>query len=744
MSNATKKDGVPAYFFHQGTNYKAYEFMGSHPTKIKGADGVVFRVWAPNAKEVSVVGDFNKWDEKANPMVKISDHGVWEGFALQLQQYETYKYSILTEKDKRLLKADPYAYHMQTRPESASKYYDLGHFDWKDEKWMEKRRMKNHLSEPLNVYEVHIASWKQYEDGNFFDYRKFADEIVAYVGDMGYTHIELMPITEYPFDGSWGYQVTGYFAATSRYGTPNDLMYLVDKCHENNIGVIMDWVPGHFPKDAQGLYEFDGTQCYEYQDIQKREHPHWGTRIFDFGRPEVRCFLISSAMFWVEKFHMDGIRVDAVASILYLDYGKEKWEWSPNIHGGNENLEAIDFLRKLNTAVLSEYNDVMMIAEESSSWPLVTSPPYVNGLGFNFKWNMGWMNDMISYMSLDPLFRAYNHDKLTFSMMYAFSENYLLPLSHDEVVHGKCSLLNKMPGEYIQKFAGLRTFYGYMMAHPGKKLLFMGQEFGQVIEWNFEKELDWHLLAYDSHKKLQNFVRDLNHFYLENQPMWEIDDSWDGFQWLVPDDSKQSVIAFRRTDDKGSDVIVVCNFTPIERDSYRIGIPEEKNYEIAISSNDVKYGGTQVVEPMLIQSEEEPMHGKANSIVLNIPPMSVLYLKPSFVKVAKKTRKSPKTKQEVVEVSIQELSRTDTPEDATVQAPQEKPKRTRKAAASTKTKDSEKPASSKQASEKPKRTKKAKEPEAPKPKRTTKTVAAEAATETKTPAKRTKKTAGEE
>lgn len=646
MNNLNKKDEMPVFFFHQGTNYKAYEFLGSHAATRKKVAGVVFRVWAPNAKEVCVVGDFNEWTHGTHPMEKLSEQGIWECFIPGIKQYDLYKYSILTQADVTILKTDPYAYHCQTRPGDASMFYDLGKYPWKDQKWMEKRRMQNHISQPLNIYETHLGSWRRYEDGNFFDYRKFADEIVPYISDMGYTHLEVMPVTEYPYDGSWGYQVTGYFAATSRYGTPKDLMYLIDKCHENNIGVIMDWVPCHFPKDAQGLYEFDGTQCYEYKDAQKREHPHWGTRIFDFGRPEVQCFLISSAMFWVEKYHMDGIRVDAVASMLYLDYGKERWEWTPNIHGGNENLEAVDFLQKLNTAVLGEFPDVMMIAEESSSWPLVTKPPYVNGLGFNFKWNMGWMNDILSYCSLDPIFRSFNHDKITFSMMYAFSENYVLPLSHDEVVHGKCSLINKMPGEYNQKFAGLRTLYGYMMSHPGKKLLFMGQEFGQVIEWNFEKELDWQLLGYESHRKLQTFVRDLNHFYLENPPLWEIDDSWDGFQWLVHDDNTQCIISLRRTDDQGNDVIVVCNFTPVERENYRIGIPEEKYYEIVLNSDDVKYGGTGIPDNKVIECEEISMHGKANSIVLDIPPMSVMYLKPSKKQPVKKSRK-PATKSSI-------------------------------------------------------------------------------------------------
>ena len=733
-----KKDEVPIYLFHQGTNYKAYEFLGSHSSKRKGVSGAVFRVWAPHALSVSVVGDFNNWDRANDPMEKISENGLWEVFIPQIKQYDMYKYSIETPTGDILLKTDPYAYHMQTRPESASRFYELGKYAWKDQAWMEKRKLQNHVGEPINIYEVNLGSWRQYENGEFFDYRKMADEMVVYVKEMGYTHIELMPITEYPYDPSWGYQVTGYFAATSRYGTPKDLMYFINKFHENNIGVIIDWVPAHFPKDEQGLYEFDGSQCYEYQDPQKREHPHWGTRIFDFGRPEVQSFLISSAMFWVDKFHVDGLRVDAVASMLYLDYGRESWEWTPNVHGGNENLEAVEFLKKLNSAVLGEHADVLMIAEESSAWPLVTKPPYVGGLGFNFKWNMGWMNDMLSYISLDPIYRAYNHDKLTFSMMYAFSENYVLPLSHDEVVHGKCSLINKMPGEYSQKFAGMRTLFGYMMAHPGKKLLFMGQEFGQFIEWNFEKELDWQLLSYESHRKLQTFVKDLNHFYLENSAMWEIDDSWDGFQWLVHDDNTQNVVIFRRTNDEGDDVIAICNFAPVERDGYRFGIPEQKNYEIVLNSDDIRYGGTGIPEKEVILSEKIAMHGKANSIAVDIPPMSVMYLKPSSIQPEdeqekiidlealteqpnaepvveakpKRTRKkaAPKAEEESVEAPVEAKPKrtrkkaAPKAEEESAEAPAEaKPKRTRKKAASKAEEESaEAPAEAK-----PKRTRKA-------------------------------------
>ena len=630
MSTKTTKkhseNDVPLYLFHEGSNSNAYEYFGSHR---KNKNTVVFRVWAPDAKNVSVTGDFNNWSETENPMKPLKNSGgVWEAEIKNIKPYDMYKYCITAADGRTLMKCDPYGFHMETRPGTATKYYEIDDcYEWHDEKWVEGRNGKNIYESPVNIYEIHAGSWKQYDDGNFYSYRALADSLVPYVKKMGYTHIEFMPLTEYPFDGSWGYQVTGYFAATSRYGEPKDLMYLVDKCHENGIGVILDWVPAHFPKDANGLYEFDGGPLYEYSDPRKGEHYGWGTRVFDFGKNEVRSFLMSSASFWLKKYHLDGIRIDAVASMLYLDYDRKDGEWVPNKNGGNENLEAVEFLQKLNENIFRDFPYAMMIAEESTSWPMVTKPVFSGGLGFNFKWNMGWMNDILRYFSLDGFFRKYNHDCITFSLFYAFSENFVLPISHDEVVHGKKSLIDKMPGSYDEKFAGVRAFLGYMMAHPGKKLMFMGQEFGQFIEWNYEKGLDWLLLDYPKHRALQNYFKKINEFYKANPAFWQIDYSWEGFSWISSDDKDNSVIAFRRIDEKGKEIIVVCNFTNVERCDYRIGIPKKGAYKIAFNSDDVEFGGEGKGNKGKLKTESINMHGFEQSISLDLPPMSAIYIK---------------------------------------------------------------------------------------------------------------------
>lgn len=616
---------VPIYLFKQGNNFEAQRFFGAHFETRGETTGVCFRVWAPRAKSVSVVGDFNSWVPGATAMRNIDpEGGIWECWVSGMAQFDIYKYCITTQEDELLFKADPYAFHAETRPANCSKVYDLSGYEWHDDAWNHAKAKINPIQSPMNIYEMHAGSWRTYEDGNPYDYRKLAQELVPYLKHMNYTHVELLPVMEYPFDGSWGYQVTGYFAPTSRYGTPDDFKYFVDYCHQAGIGVIMDWVPAHFPKDAFGLYRFDGTNCYEDQNPLRAEHKEWGTMVFDYGRGEVQSFLISNALFWLEEYHIDGLRVDAVASMLYLDYNRRDGEWAPNKDGGKENLEAITFLQKLNTEVFARHPHALMIAEESTAWPKVSHPVTDGGLGFNFKWNMGWMHDMLDYMSTDPLFRKGRHNNITFSLTYAFSENFILPLSHDEVVHGKCSLLNKMPGDYEEKFQNLRAFYGYMMTHPGKKLVFMGGEFGQFIEWDFTKELDWFLLEYDKHRQLQDYVRDLNHFYLAHPALWQNDNDWHGFQWIACDDNSQSVISFRRVDAKGKEVVVVCNFCPVTREHYCIGAAKAGTYIPVLSSDDVKYGGTGTpLKP--VKAKAKPMHGLKYSIELTLPPLSTVY-----------------------------------------------------------------------------------------------------------------------
>ena len=624
-----KKSAAPAAekrseLFYSGRDCRAFDYMGAHPFVQDGEQGYLFRVYAPEAEKVSVMGEFNDWNRNADYMTR-DEQGIWEKFIPNIPEYAAYKYSVWAKSGDVFDKSDPYGFHFETRPGNATKAYDLDGYEWGDASWLDWRKKHLPYSNPVNIYECHLGSWKMHEDGNFYSYRQLADELVPYVKEMGYTHIEFMPLTEYPFDGSWGYQVIGYFAATSRYGTPKDLMYLIDKAHQAGLGIIMDWVPAHFPKDGCGLVEFDGSHLYEYADPLKMEHKEWGTRVFDYGKVSTRNLLFSSAMFWIEKFHMDGLRVDAVASMLYLDYNRQG-EWRPNVHGGRENLEAVDFLRLLNEYILTDHPDVMMIAEESTAWPMVTKPGYDGGLGFNFKWNMGWMNDMLCYCSADPFFRKDMHDKITFSFMYAFSENYILPLSHDEVVHGKCSLISKMPPPYENQFGGLRALYGYMAAHPGKKMLFMGGEFAQFSEWAYQRGLDWMLLDYPAHRQMQAYVKALNHFYLATPQLWEQDTDWRGFEWISHEDNRNNIIAFRRVAKDGSNIVVVVNFSPEEQQEYRIGVPITGTYEEIFTSDKTEFGGSGMANGKL-KTENKPMHGQEQSIVLKIPRFGVLFLK---------------------------------------------------------------------------------------------------------------------
>ena len=621
----TEKD-MQLYLFNQGTYYHAYELLGCHFDKNKKSQGAFFRVWAPNAKKVNLVGDFNGWNNTSHPMKKLNKGGVWEVYVEKVSTYDKYKYEITSKDGRVFLKADPYAFYQETNGRTASMVYDIEGYKWQDKKYLELKNKKDIYSSPMNIYEVNFLSWRRGENYEYYTYNKLTEELIPYVKEMGYTHIEIMPITEYPFDGSWGYQVTGYFAITSRLGTPQEFMHFVDECHKNNIGVILDWVPAHFPKDDFGLIDFDGKHLYENAGWDRKEHKSWGTRRFDYGREEVQSFLISSAMFFLKKYHIDGLRVDAVASMLYLDYDKKPGEWIPNSKGGKENLEAIAFLQKLNAAVFREFPNALMIAEESTAWPLVTKPTNIGGLGFNFKWNMGWMNDMLEYIKIDPWFRKGSHNKLTFSLFYAFSENFILPISHDEVVHGKGSLMGRMYGDYNQKFDGYRAFLSYMMAHPGKKLTFMGIEFGQFKEWDNGMGIDFCLLDFDKHKKLQNFVKDLNNFYKNTPALYEDDFSWNGFKWLIPDDNEQNIVAFIRKDKKGNELTCVINFSPEKRDNYKVGV-EGGKYDIVFNSALSCYGGALDKKISKISSKKIAMHGYENCVELNIPSFGAIFLK---------------------------------------------------------------------------------------------------------------------
>ena len=625
--SAEKLNQLPVYLFHQGTNYYSYNFLGSHIICSGEKAGVVFRVWAPKANSIHVVGNFNNWQKNESfKMKKISNSGVWELFVDNITIGELYKYLITTEGFKDIYKSDPYAFSSQTMTETASIVYDVDNYKWNDDNWLEYKKSINMYELPINIYELNLSSWKRKSDGTLYSYYEIALGLIPYIKEHNYTHIELMPIMEHPYDGSWGYQLSGYFAPTKRFGEPNDFKYLIDECHRNGIGVILDWVPAHFPKDAHGLYEFDGKPLFEYEDVQIRENKSWGTLKFDYGKPEVQSFLISNAIFWLEVYHVDGLRVDAVSSMLYLDYDKKEGEWTPNIYGGNENLQAISFFRNLNEAVFKFHPNTLMIAEESTSWPMVTKPVYLGGLGFNFKWNMGWMNDMLDYMCTDPFLRKYKQKNITFSLHYAFNENFILPLSHDEVVHGKKSLIDKMPGTYEEKFANVRVLLSYMMSHPGKKHNFMGYEIGQFIEWNYEKELDWFLLKYEYHKKLNDYIKDLNDFYLKSNELWEIDFSWNGFKWIANDDFEQNIIAFKRIDKKRNEMIVVVNFSPVRRDNYLIGA-EEGIYNEVFNSDNINYGGSGAGNNGIIISEYKPMHGFDSSISLTLPPLATIFLK---------------------------------------------------------------------------------------------------------------------
>ena len=740
------------YLFHQGTNYHAYEMLGAHFVESDGKKGVRFAVWAPHAKSISVVGDFNEWDTRVNPMTRGRDGEIWEVFVPGIEEGAIYKYAIEPQwGGPRIMKADPYGFYAEKKPNTASRVYDLSKYEWKDGDWFEQKKKESSYERPMLTYEVHAGSWRRTKDGEYLSYRDLADQLIDYVKKMNYTHIEFMPLCEHPFDGSWGYQITGYYAVTSRFGTPDDFRYLVDKAHENGIAVIMDWVPGHFCKDEQGLRHFDGQTLYESDNEQLAENWEWGTTNFDYGRTEVQSFLISNAMFWFEEFHIDGLRIDAVANMLYLNYGRKDGEWTPNKYGDTGNLEAMDFLKKLNESIFKYHPQALMIAEESTAWPLISKPVYMGGMGFNYKWNMGWMNDMLKYMSLDPIYRKWNHDKVTFSFMYAFSENFVLPLSHDEVVHGKCSLISKMPGDYWQKFAGLRTFFAYWIAHPGKKLLFMGGEFGQFIEWNYDDSLDWHLpQQYPMHKKMLEYSRALNKFYCDHKALWQVDFDWNGFQWIDCNDNENSVVSFiRKAEDPSDYIVAVCNFTPEVRHDYRIGVPEKGSYIEVFNSDDEAFGGSGVKNEGEIKTEDVKWHDRDQSIVLTIPPMATIYLRhkgqlaagrnsfdeaPAELEVRGHEEKSSADKAEAAEAKPKKTVRKRTAAkkaETSAEAAEEKPKRRGRPRM---TEEEKAAAKAKREAEKAAKAEKA-------PKKTTRRRSAAKTTAKKTTRKTTKKTA---
>ncbi|HIX48344.1 MAG TPA: 1,4-alpha-glucan branching protein GlgB [Candidatus Mediterraneibacter caccavium] len=615
------------YLFGQGNHYEIYQKMGAHKVTCKGKEGVYFAVWAPHARRVAVIGDFNDWDFEADYMERQEPLGIYTLFVPGVKEGDLYKFCIETEQGKRIFKADPFANYAELRPGTASRVTDISHLKWTDDAWMKARETWDHKVNPMSIYEVHMGSWMRHpgrEDEGFYTYREFAEAITKYVKDMGYTHVELMGMAEHPFDGSWGYQVTGYYAPTSRYGTPEDFAYMINYLHRNNIGVILDWVPAHFPRDAHGLADFDGTPTFEYADPRKGEHPDWGTKIFDYGKAEVKNFLIANALFWIEHFHVDGLRVDAVASMLYLDYGKQDGQWVANKYGGNENLEAIEFFKHLNSVVLGRNKGAVMIAEESTAWPKVTGAPEDGGLGFSLKWNMGWMHDFTEYMKLDPYFRKNAHNMMTFAMSYAYSENYILVLSHDEVVHLKCSMLNKMPGLGFDKYANLKVGYAFMTGHPGKKLLFMGQEFAQLREWSEERELDWFLMAEPEHQAIQNWYRDLLHLYKKNKAMYEMDSDPSGFQWINADDCFRSIYSFmRHSKDGKKNLLFVCNFTPMERPDYRVGVPRRKQLKLILNSDDKKYGGKGEERPLVYKPVKQECDGQKYSFAYPLPAYGV-------------------------------------------------------------------------------------------------------------------------